>query len=110
MLIILLVATVLASEDHVTLMRQLVEHVSLIKQVPQSSIKFQRLDFVYVVVEVLDGCLVLTLQYSIQQQSEPCATSVRVVHHVHALPLSRCVSLIVATILYSTCPWHPNVH
>jgi hypothetical protein len=59
---ILPVAKVLVLDDRVTLMRQLVGHVLLIKQAPQSSIKFQSLVFVYVVVEVPDGYLVFILQ------------------------------------------------
>ncbi len=48
-LMILPAAKVLVPEDLVTLMRQLVGHVLLIKQARQSSIKFQNLGFVYVV-------------------------------------------------------------
>jgi hypothetical protein len=96
-------------EDLVTLMRQLAGHALLIKQERESSTKFQHLAFVYVVAEVPDGYLVLILQHFTQQQLELCATLVRVVHHVHALPLSRCVSLIVVLILYLTCRRHLNV-
>jgi hypothetical protein len=93
-LMILFVAKVLVLEDLVILMRQLVGHVLLIKQAPQSLIKFQSLVFVYMVAEVPDGCLVFILQ---------CFTQQRLVHNVHALLLNRCVLPIVVTILYSTC-------
>jgi hypothetical protein len=100
---ILLVVKALVLEVLVTLRRQLVGHVLLIKQALQLLIKFQSLAFVYVVVEVTDGYLVFILQCFTQQRLELCATSVRLVHHVHTLPLNRCVLLIVVTILYSTC-------
>jgi hypothetical protein len=106
---ILLVVKPLVLEDLATLRRQLVGHVFSIKQAPQLSIKFQSLGFVYVVAEVPDGYLVFILQCFTQQRLETCAPSVPLMHHVHALPLNRCVLLIVVTIMYSTCQWHLNV-